>query len=306
MRDHKVFNSELGRIFVERQNREAGIDEIRKSIELGRGGKAIDKMLRGPINKNYDGMINGKMEKNIKPDPRYDFNVKRTCTNPKCGHKATFKPVTYSNGGKSGIYSSDIDFCPKCDKPWGDHLSNKKMEKSTEYPTEHAWLSSELPKVISSIGHPSKYADKEDFQEAAQIELEKRAKINFPKTHRSILSEQFPKIKSAIITHYKNSFKKESMPNPEENDNYEYGNNGEIQLKPENQIDAAEYQHGREGEERAYSKKNKIEDALKGEPTTLGGFYQNKEGHQMPKINKMAKSINRLIQKMQQMDPIND
>ena len=209
MRDHKIFNSELGRIFVERQNREAGIDEIRKSIELGRGGKAIDKMLRGPINKNYDGMINGKMEKNIKPDPRYDFNVKRTCTNPKCGHKATFKPVTYSNGGKSGIYSSDIDFCPKCDKPWGDHLSNKKMEKSTEYPTEHAWLSSELPKVISSIGHPSKYADKEDFQEAAQIELEKRAKINFPKTHRSILSEQFPKIKSVIGNHYKSSFKKE-------------------------------------------------------------------------------------------------
>jgi len=37
-------------------------------------------------------------------------------------------------------------------------------------------------------------------------------------------------------------------PNPEENPNYEEGNGGEIQLKPEEQIDAAEHQFGREGE----------------------------------------------------------
>ncbi len=124
MKDHKIWNSDLGRVFIERQDRveksycphckkskkECKCDKLdfkdqdavnaekellvnknpkNKSIDktefrevggklvefpkkniiggsehFGPGGKAIDKMLKGPINKEYDGMVKVDQKKN--------------------------------------------------------------------------------------------------------------------------------------------------------------------------------------------------------------------------------------------------
>lgn len=122
MKDHKIWNSDLGKVFIERQDREVDMDIKKGSVQglagkfygdmerehkngmcggvkahcpycerskldfkdqsaveqekkLGRGGQAIDKMINGPINKEYDGMIKAEKESDIKKPGRWDAQM---------------------------------------------------------------------------------------------------------------------------------------------------------------------------------------------------------------------------------------
>lgn len=76
MKDHKIWNSDFGKVFIDRHNKEVGVD-IEKEFQLGRGGQAIDTMINGPINKDFDGMIKG--DKNICPNCGDKLAIKSFC-----------------------------------------------------------------------------------------------------------------------------------------------------------------------------------------------------------------------------------
>ncbi len=65
MRDHKIWNSDLGKVFIERQDRIKS--DIEKAFKLGRGGQAIDDMLKSPVNKAYNELV-APQDSRIKKD----------------------------------------------------------------------------------------------------------------------------------------------------------------------------------------------------------------------------------------------
>lgn len=88
MKDYKIWNYDFGKVFIERYNKEIGVD-IEKEAQLGPGGQAIDTMLNGLINKDFDDMIKAK-----KANKNKILKVAFACPLCKKDHQLPIKEAT--------------------------------------------------------------------------------------------------------------------------------------------------------------------------------------------------------------------
>ena len=177
-------------------------------------------------------------DKRVMSSDKDNWYVKKASDKCQCENSTCKHGAEQCNNPQSQTVDTTygpFKMCPECAKNMpSNYLKKAKPSDGYTKSPHKTWSSEEQLRLFNR-----KPIDNENIDNWGQSHQGMMRNYN---TTDTMSKKQYAKHFNVPIPHMGKTrqVKKEKLPDPEDNDRYEYGNGGEIQLKPEHRIDEAE------------------------------------------------------------------